>query len=182
MLNRQQRLLSQQREQRKQFLDEQQVKEKAQQIVNETLLKEEIDALKRRESDIKESKQLLNDAFSLANGRDNMNGDNRDTRNESGVMSPKSDVSGKDFFDKTGRSDRSGMQTPSAMDMILTEGKVTHISARDNNQSEQPLQTEDKDTSKSANEQLELGETLGGDNKDKLMQAVRDELQRLNTS
>ncbi|KAJ8299480.1 hypothetical protein KUTeg_023540 [Tegillarca granosa] len=178
MLNRQQRLLSQQREQRKQFLDEQTVKEKAQQIVNQSYLKDEIDALNRRESDIRESKQLLNDAFSLANGRENIN---VDTKYEMGMMSPKSDISEKDFFDKTGRSDRSGMQTPSAMDMILTEGKVTHLSARDGSQSEQPLHTDDKDASKSTNEQLELGETLGGD-KEKLMQAVHDELQRLSTS
>ncbi|XP_069132116.1 serine-rich adhesin for platelets-like [Argopecten irradians] len=189
MLNRQQHMMLQQREQRHRFLEEQKIKQHAQQVVNRALLHDSFDERKLDSRDTKEMKQLLNDAFPLAgsshnhllssNGivdeeRKSVKGDVTPSNN--GYQSQTNDVVNKD---------KSGSNTPtSALNQLMTEGRISHQSSRRNSS-----QADNGDFFDTGRKEFPEDDAEKTENKDerqesegKYMQAIRDELQRLNTS
>ncbi|XP_060081487.1 uncharacterized protein LOC132560815 [Ylistrum balloti] len=190
MLNRQQHLMLQQREQRHRFLEEQKIKQHAQQVVNRALLHDRFDEQKMASKDTKQMKQLLNDAFPLAGNTHKhlvsvTNGvlDNEKkpdvgdtTQTNDGYLSQMND-------DK----DKFGSNT-SALNQILTDGRVSHQSSRRN--SSQADNGDFFDTSRkdvpeekdNAEKRESNDENIQQESEGRYLQAIRNELQRLNTS
>ncbi|XP_021338901.1 uncharacterized protein LOC110440260 isoform X2 [Mizuhopecten yessoensis] len=188
MLNRQQHMMLQQREQRHRFLEDQKIKQHAQQVVNRALLQDSFDERKINSKDTKEMKQLLNDAFPLAgNAHEHLlssNGIVDDTR-----KSVEGDVTPTNYAYQS-QTNKSGSNTPiSALDQLMTEGRVSHQSSRKNSSQADNgdfFDTGRKDLPEEKNDEAEKTESsdekLRQEGEGKYMQAIRDELQRLNTS
>lgn len=194
MLNRQQHMMMQQREQRHRFLEEQKIKQHAQQVVNRALLHDAFDERKISSKDTKEMKQLLNDAFPLAGSQHDLlissNGIADGQQKVSGDVTPTNYGYTTQNNDNV-RDDKSGSNTPtSVIEQVLVEGRVSHQSSRKNSSQEdlgdffdtQRNEIVEDKKDDDAEKSQSNDETIRPDGDGKYMQAIRDELQRLNTS
>lgn len=187
-------MMMQQREQRHRFLEEQKIKQHAQQVVNRALLHDAFDERKISSKDTKEMKQLLNDAFPLAGSQHDhlisSNGIADGQQKVSGDVTPTNYGYTTQNNDNV-RDDKSGSNTPtSVIEQVLVEGRVSHQSSRKNSSQEdlgdffdtQRNEIVEDKKDDDAEKSQSNDETIRPDGDGKYMQAIRDELQRLNTS
>ncbi|XP_033751779.1 uncharacterized protein LOC117335713 isoform X2 [Pecten maximus] len=191
MLNRQQHMMLQQREQRHRFLEEQKIKQHAQQVVNRALLHDSFDERKLDNKDTKEMKQLLNDAFPLAGNTHkhllSSNGIADEERKSAGGDVTPTNYAYQSQMDDVSSKDKSDSNTPtSALNQLMTEGRVSHQSSRKNSSQADNgdfFDTGRKDFPEDDAEKAQVNEEkVQQESEGKYMQAIRDELQRLNTS
>ncbi|XP_052698781.1 uncharacterized protein LOC128176451 isoform X2 [Crassostrea angulata] len=170
MLNRQQQLLQQQREQRMKFLEEQRLKEKAQLMVNESLLSNEL-ARHRSNQSSRESLHKVG-RRSMSNGslsnRDGYTG--RRSVSITSLTKDNKEIEKED--DKM--SDKINSET-----LAPSQGRVSRAS---NPASEKTTKSEDFFENVHIEGQGILNDSDNPDGKDKLISAVQNEFRRLSTS
>ncbi|XP_063398004.1 uncharacterized protein LOC134682970 isoform X2 [Mytilus trossulus] len=154
ILNRRQQLLQQQREDRRRYLQDQEAKEKAREIVNLAYLN--ADTTRKR----KEGEKLLDDAFSLAK--------NSQKFNDGYKMESREHSDARDG----GSSPRGFTSQQSAADQLWSDG---HIQEEKRNS----VTSENKKEDDFFDESPKQGPSMGSE--DHMVKYVRDELQRLET-
>ncbi|VDI08238.1 Hypothetical predicted protein [Mytilus galloprovincialis] len=154
ILNRRQQLLQQQREDRRRYLQDQEAKEKAREIVNLAYLN--ADSTRKR----KEGEKLLDDAFSLAK--------NSQKFNDGYKMESREHSDARDG----GSSPRGFTSQQSAADQLWSDG---HIQEEKHNS----VTSENKKDDDFFDESPKQGPSMGSE--DHMVKYVRDELQRLET-
>ncbi|CAC5388405.1 unnamed protein product [Mytilus coruscus] len=156
ILNRRQQLLQQQREDRRRFLQDQEAKEKAREIVNLAYLNADSTVSRKR----KEGEKLLDDAFSLAK--------NSQKFNDGYKMESREHSDARDG----GSSPRGFTSQQSAADQLWSDG---HIQEEKRNS----VSSENKKDDDFFEESPKQGPSMGSE--DHMVKYVRDELQRLET-
>ncbi|XP_071121020.1 uncharacterized protein [Mytilus edulis] len=154
ILNRRQQLLQQQREDRRRYLQDQEAKEKAREIVNLAYLN--ADSTRKR----KEGEKLLDDAFSLAK--------NSQKFNDGYKMESREHSDARDG----GSSPRGFTSQQSPADQLWSDG---HIQEEKHNS----VTSENKKDDDFFDESPKQGPSMGSE--DHMVKYVRDELQRLET-
>lgn len=201
-LNRQQLLYQRQNDLQKQVAEQQDLKRRAQQLVNEALLRDDIAAKQRNEQEFAQVKQLLSSSYSMP-GRSLV--ENQAIINESQQLSPKSMTSprlmsrsslpGQNTLSRAVPVAPSSSIKSSALEQLLRDGKVseTPTTSRSSDMVN-PYGQSVISPYQLAASSLYLPSPPGGtvaptgtqqlatDDKEKLIQAVRDELQRLQPS
>lgn len=170
MLNRQQQLLQQQREQRMKFLEEQRLKEKAQLMVNESLLSNEL-ARHRSNQSSRESLHKVG-RRSMSNGSLS-NRDGYTGRRSVSITSLTKDNKEIEMEDDK-MSDKINSET-----LAPSQGRVSRAS---NPASEKTTKSEDFFENVHIEGQGILNDSDNPDGKDKLISAVQNEFRRLSTS
>lgn len=164
MLNRQQQLLQQQREQRMKFLEEQRLREKAQLMVNESLLSNEL-ARHRSNQSSRESLHKLGKR-SVSNGSLS-NKDGYTRRRSVSITSLAKDNNEMEKEDKLSET------------LAPSQGRVSRSS---NPASEKTTKSEDFFENVHIEGQGILNDSDNPEEKDKLISAVQNEYRRLSTS
>lgn len=159
ILNRRQQLLQQQREDRSRYLQDQEAKAKAREIVNLAYLNTDgAVARKRKEERTKEGEKLLDDAFSLAkNARNFLSSEkvgSKHSDDRDGSMSPRGFVAQQSAVDQLWSNGH------------IQEGKQNSVTS-ENNKDDDFYESPKQGTS--------------AETEDHMVKYVRDELQRLET-
>ncbi|XP_061177738.1 uncharacterized protein LOC133186519 [Saccostrea echinata] len=171
-LNRQQQLLQQQRDQRKKFLEEQRLREKAQLMVNEALLTEELSKHKSNRS----SRESLNGL-----GRRSVSNTSLVKRSVSNGSLAKCSVSNGSLANADGEMEKEDKMSDK-VDPEPEGPSQGRMSRQSNPASEKTNKSSDFFDNARIEGQGILNDSDNAEENDKLMSAIRSEYQRLSTS